>query len=164
MGFMVSKTKREGKEYTLEEALAHAQRLLASQERSASDMMERLTREGYPQNVSDEVVSRCLRCGLIDDSRFAELFVHRKMASGWGRERIGRELERHGIESYQVECVLGSLEPTLEIERALSLLMKRTISGKNPYQTAMRRLISKGFSIECAKSAVEMYYKTYRDH
>jgi regulatory protein len=163
MAFMVSNRKKEGKAYTLEEALAHAQRLVASKERSTRDMNERLVREGYSQDISDEVVSRCHRCGLIDDSRFAEQFVNRKIASGWGKERIGRELGRHGIEPPEVEHALGGLEPSLEIERALSLLMKRTISDKNPYQTAMRHLISKGFGYEIAKSAVETYLKTYSD-
>ena len=71
--------------------------MVKARERSSQDVRDRLCDEGFPRQVAHEAADRALRCSLIDDARFGEVFVRSKIRAGWGRARIERALEQQGV-------------------------------------------------------------------
>lgn len=121
--------------------------LVGRRDFSAAELERRLREEGYPTGVSAELVGRARECGLVDDARFGAAFARSKVAAGWGRARIERELERRGVSP---EAVEGWPEEFVsadeERERALALASRRRLTGSNDYVRIVRFLCGRGFS------------------
>lgn len=136
-------------ERRLEEVLCSrkAEGLLNRRDYSGKELEERLLREGYLGSIVEGYVSRARRAGLVDDRRYAAVFVRSKAAAGWGRRRIERELERRGIGTDELdEAVLEQLDEEAERARALDVASRKTFSGRDVYAKAMRFLCGRGFS------------------
>ncbi|HJA29312.1 MAG TPA: RecX family transcriptional regulator [Candidatus Olsenella pullicola] len=122
--------------------------LLGRRDYSSAELSEKLRTDGYPTSVVEELVERAVSCGLVDDARFGASFARSKVASGWGRLKIERELERRGIspdaiDGWPEEYVSSDAER----ERALSLARRRRLTGKNDYEKTVRFLCGRGFSL-----------------
>lgn len=139
---------------TLEEHHAHESvlRLLNRRDYSAHEVLERLARYGYDAAISKQTVMRAIECGLIDDNRYADAFIHARLAGGWGRIRIERELTRKGIE---LTSITGWPEAYLDEEdeerRALDVARTRRTASRNAYEKLVRYLMGKGFSVSICK-------------
>lgn len=141
-------------------AMTRAQRLLTVRERSSHELFSRLASAGYPDTVCQEVVSRCVRTSLIDDERFARVYVTNKKHAGWGRSRILRGLRQAGIDPCSYPDVLeDSFDEDDELGRAISLLERHRTSSSNPYRAHYAYLMRKGFSSEVSSRAVSMHLK-----
>ncbi len=118
---------------------------------SSSELAEKLRADGYSQVVVDELVGRAQESGVIDDARFADVFIRSKVSAGWGKVKISRELERRGIRADEVP---GWPEEYLSDEdergRALELARRRRLTGKNDYEKIVRFIGSRGFSLGIA--------------
>jgi len=146
---------------TLEPRLARERvlRLLSYRDRSAKDLRDRLDEDGYPAAVAASVVADLQRIGLADDSRFAH-GTARVLAQvrGYGRQRILRELEAHGVDpGLALEAVAEALPA--DDEEASALRMARAFASR-PNADVGRiaaRLARKGFSpalaLRAARSA-----------
>ena len=72
---------------------------LGRRERTVAEMRQRLERAGADEAAVEQVVGELREQSLLDDQRYATLFVQDKRnLEGWGRERIGRTLAERGIE------------------------------------------------------------------
>ena len=69
-------------EELLKKAKKKIERLCAVRERCTSEVSERLHREEFPEGVVEEAVAWAVRCGFIDDARFADVFVRSRLAAG----------------------------------------------------------------------------------
>lgn len=132
-------------------AKARVEALISRRDYSERDLREKLHLDGYTQAVVEEAVHRAAECGLVDDARFGAAFARSKLACGWGRERIERELSRHGVSP---ELIAGWPDDFIsteeERERALSLALRRRLTGKNDYEKIVRFLCGKGYTISVA--------------
>lgn len=138
-------------------AIAKAQRLIAARERSSCELRKRLMDDGFSEGTADDVVSRCQRASLVDDTRFASLFIESKKRQGWGRNRILHELEHHGIESDSADALCPDFDEDQELERALGLLQTHHTSSKNPYRALYGYLIRRGFTSTVANRALRRH-------
>lgn len=133
----------------LERSCGHerVEALVGRRDFSTHELAERLSRDGYPGSVAEELVARASSCGLVDDGRYAAAFVRSKVAAGWGRAKIARELSRRGIEA---EEVVGwpdeFFDAGEERARALDLASRRRLTGKNDFARTVRFLCGRGFS------------------
>lgn len=132
---------------------------LAARDRSSREVAELLAREGYDELSAKRAVERACRCGLLDDSRFAQSFVASKRRAGWGSKRIEHELMLRGVPDEDVRSALA--EPggeDVEFERALGLARKKRLSETNPTEKLARFLVGRGFapgiSLRAARRAV----------
>ena len=120
---------------------------------SRIELRDRLSSDGYPTSVVEQVVSRACEVGLVDDARYGAAFARSKILAGWGRLRIERELSRRGVD---VSEVAGWPEEFFnadeERERALALASRRRLSGRNDYQKLVRFLCTRGFAASLATS------------
>ena len=72
-------------------------RLACSRERGSRELIDRLVRDGFSQEVAESAVRRALDCGLIDDTRYGAVLIRTRVSQGRGRKGIEDELERAGI-------------------------------------------------------------------
>lgn len=119
-----------------------------ARERSSQDVRDRLCDEGFPRQIALEATDRALRCSLIDDARFGEVFVRSKIRAGWGRARIERGLERQGVSASTIPGYPWEFfSAEGEEGRAWSLLERRSVPERNPEQKLARYLVNKGFDM-----------------
>lgn len=148
--------KFQDKEY----AFKRLTRLCMQQERCTSEAKKRLARMGFPESVTATTVARAVNCGLIDDVRYGDVLVRSRIAQGKGLSGIRKELEHLQIDPCNINelCrIEAESDNETEINRAVSLLNKRSITAKNKRDAAYRRLITKGFSPSIAGAAVRRW-------
>lgn len=159
--------------------------LACTRERGSRELIDRLVRDGFPQEVAESAVRRALDCGLIDDTRYGAVLIRTRVAQGRGRKGIEDELERAGIaasdipgwpeeffsvddfdpfrvnanaEDDVVGCSFGSeSSDEQEIERALALLRRKPPRSKNVQASAYRKLVTKGYSTSVASTATRRF-------
>lgn len=154
------------RELEREAAWGRLQSLVKARERSGADLEGRLVSEGFPRPCAREAVERARRCQLVDDARFATTFARAKARSGWGRERVTRELDRLGVAPCDAQATLDELLPRQdEAARARELLARRRVPEVNPVPKLARFLAGRGFPPGIALSAAkERVAQEERDH
>lgn len=119
----------------------------------------RLVKDGFSEEAAAAAVSRAVRCGLIDDSRYADVLARSRISALRGLSGIARELEGLGIDPESVEpyAEAFALGDDWEIGRALSILESKPPRAKNARDAAYRRLVQKGYSSSVAASAARLW-------
>ena len=121
--------------------------LVGRRDYCARELARKLLEAGYPRDVVEERVGRAVASGVVDDARYARTFARSKVAAGWGRSRIERELERRGVaREVAVEATREEAGEEGERERALALASRRSLTGRNDVQRIARFLCGRGFS------------------
>lgn len=86
------------KKLTPTEAFSKALRYCAYQERSHSEVKNKLFSYGLFSDEVDELLSRLITEGFLNEERFAKAFAGGKFRmQKWGRIKIENELDAHGL-------------------------------------------------------------------
>lgn len=117
-------------------AKATALRLLATRDRSAKELKERLERRFSPDEAQ-EALEYLQQLGYLDDLRFARNFVeYRNLHRPTGNYLLRLELSAKGVKDSYIEQVLNP--PDVEYELALQLASQRL--GRLEREDALVRL------------------------
>lgn len=139
-------------------AFRKIERLCLVREQAGEQLRQRLARDGFEPDAVETAVARALACGLVDDSRFADVLVRSRLAQGRGRRGIAAELEALGIDADGVEALAaGDGDDAGEVDRALALLDRKPPRAKNRRDAAYRRLAGKGFSASVSSTAARLW-------
>ncbi len=146
----------------LQRALDAAYRYLNRRDRTEVEVRQRLEQAGTAAGVLEEAIAILREQQVIDDERYARLFVEDKRAlEQWGTDRIRRALRARGIDGDVIEQALAGDEPAVdELKRALELLHTRFPSppqDRRERDRALGVMLRKGYDPEVALDALAAY-------
>ncbi|MCL2340019.1 MAG: recombination regulator RecX [Actinomycetia bacterium] len=134
-------------DFSLAAAAAKCERLLAYRERSSAEIKQRLLRDGFAESISQTMMERLIQSGLVDDDRFARLFIDAKRRQGWGQRRISQALQQLGIQAEGFAEQFAVLQDdAVELARAQSALQHYHGRSRDPYSGRYRFLLSRGYT------------------
>lgn len=114
-----------------------------------------LIKKGYLYVVAIEVVKKLSSYGYVDDKDYATSFVNEKSKNN-GKLLIKMQLRAKGVDEKTAENAVGEIED--ETPNAIAVAKKYMRSKENNRDNLLkcyRYLLSKGFSFESAKSAID---------
>lgn len=144
--------QRKKKKITPTEALAKIYKYCAYQERSHHEVKNKLFEYGLRSDEVDELLSRLITEGFVNEERFARAFAGGKFRmKKWGRLKIENELTFLGLSKKNIAHGLKEIE-TDDYEKALRHLLKK----KNDLLTEPDAFIKKN---KLAKYAIGRGYE-----
>ncbi|HTY20903.1 MAG TPA: regulatory protein RecX [Geobacteraceae bacterium] len=121
------------------QALAVAMGMLARRDMSSTELLRRLARKGFSDELSEETVSRLRESGYLDDRRFARLWAESAIRNGRGfGPRLRLELARQRVPEEIATEVLDSLSAEYDEMETLASLLARKFSGFTPSSASDR--------------------------
>ena len=121
-------------------------RLLTARARTRAELAGQLAKRGYPDDLSTRVLDRLTDVGLVDDTGFAEQWVHSRRANaGKGKRALAAELHTKGVDNDVITSVLGGINPAAERGRAEQLVrakLRRETLGDDSDARVSRRLVA----------------------
>lgn len=132
------------KKLTPSEALARAYRYCAYQERSHSEVKNKLYEFGLSRNDVDELLSRLITEGFLNEERFAKAFAGGKFRmKKWGRLKIVDELERHGLTANCIRLGLKEISEDDYRDTLTDILQKKSEQLNEENEFVRRDKLSK---------------------
>ena len=129
-----------------EQAHAACLRLLTVRARSRAELAGRLAKRGFPDDVTEAVLTRLAGVGLIDDDDFAAQWVRsRQTYAGKGKRALAAELRTKGVDAEVIAAALEGLDPGTEQARAEQLVerkLRREALGDGDDPKIIRRLVA----------------------
>lgn len=125
-------------------------------ERSTAEIVGWLADRDYGPEEIEAAVCRLIEDGLLDDERFARLYLEDKRdLAGWGQERIAAGLRERGIDRHLVERICDEVHGE-QVERALTQLAERgaRIDDDRGRERALGFLTRRGYGYEVAHDAI----------
>lgn len=137
-------------EILLKRARDRALYLLQSQGRTKAEMIQKLQKDGYPDDVIREVMSFLEEYHFVDDSSYTENYIHVNK-SGKSPRQIVFELQQKGVDKDTISRMLEEA-PINEDDTVRALLKKKT-GGQIPADWKERQKLAaflgrKGFSFD----------------
>lgn len=127
--------------------------LINRRDYSSHELRKKLLADGYWRDIVETCVARAVETGIVNDTRYADVFIHSKAYAGWGRSRIERGLAQKGIDPADIPGWPDVYLPEEgEGERAYEVASHRRFTGKDPYAKVVHFLGSRGFSLGVAHS------------
>lgn len=145
-----------------EQAHALCLRLLTARARSRAELIGKMAKHGYPDEVAEAVLSRLVSVGLVDDEDFAAQWVRsRHMYSGKGKRALAAELRTKGVDAEVIAAALDGIDAGAERGRAEQLVerkLRREVLAEGDDPKVMRRLVGmlarRGYSQAMAVAVV----------
>jgi regulatory protein len=156
------------RERALQKALDLAYAYINRRERTVAEVRSQLERKGVSEADADAAVELLIEQHLLDDERFAQLFISDKRElEQWGAERIRRGLSARGIDRELAEQALTADPDVIdhdshggELARALELLRRRFPDPpreRRDRDRALGMLLRKGYEHELAIDALDAH-------
>jgi len=153
---------QDARESTYQQAL----RWIQYRDRSKAEIQRNLQRRGVSEEIIDEVMGRLQRSGLIDDGRFARLWVeNRNEFRPRSRRALSYELKEKGLDQAEVDGVLVNFDDS---EAAYSAAHRyahklQQLPWQAFRQKLFRHLARRGFDYDTAKDAIARVWAEWND-
>lgn len=131
----MEKAKKRGKQYVL--------RLLTIKDRTTKELVEKLRRKGYDEDIINTVIAEMKTLGYVDDKQYAMHFAElRATYDKFGPYRICAELRKRGIPKNMAQDVVSNIfregrEEANALELAKEWIARKGIEDK---EKSVRRL------------------------
>ncbi|MDO4594124.1 MAG: regulatory protein RecX [Tissierellia bacterium] len=130
--------------------------------RTTFEIINKLKKEKYNQNIIDEVIKFLNKYNLLDDKKYIEDYINDKMTfNRMSKKKIAFNLKSKGLDSYLVDTLLNEVDEKIEYENCLYLLKKK-IRGDLSFQMkqkAYRYLTYRGFSYDIISDCINEVFK-----
>jgi regulatory protein len=160
---MFKKGKPLKKPGDVDHAYDYALFLLNLSMRTERELREKMATRGYFPEIIDEVVGKLFKDRYLDDARYAEVYIESmKRYKYYGGYMMKKRLFEKKVPKEIIEEKLSELlskEDELEIatryvEKNFAPLKEVAKFEYDEKQKVMRRLISRGFNLDIAKTLV----------
>jgi len=148
------------KKYSPEQAWSKALKWCAYQERSQQDVRDKLYDYGLHEREVEELISRLIQEGFLNEERFAIAFAGGKFRIlGWGKVKIKLALKQKRVSDYCIKKALSQIDDKAYIEKLKKVVLKRSKeikekdTFKRNYKLAQYAL-SRGFEQDLVWSIV----------
>jgi len=134
---MFEEGEKKKKRLTPAEAFSKILKYCAYQERSHSEVKDKLFSFGLHTNEVDELLSRLITEGFVNEERFAKAFAGGKFRmQKWGRVKIENELSALGLSG---NCIKRGMKeiPDDDYRKTLQQLLEkknRLVSESDPFK------------------------------
>lgn len=131
--------------------------------RSIKEIKDYLLKKEEDTNLIDEVISRLIKMGYLDDRRFTEAYIKDKLNfTSWGDYKIINELNKLGISSLYIEDNTDLLNDDILNERMRKIIDKdirtnKKYSGLKLKNKIYNHLLTSGYSKEKVISLINSY-------
>ena len=137
-------------EILLKRARDRALYLLQSQGRTKAEMIQKLQKDGYPDDVIREVMSFLEEYHFVDDSSYTENYIHVNKSRKSPRQ-IVFELQQKGVDKDTISRILE--EAPINEDDTVRVLLKKKTGGQIPADWKERQKLAaflgrKGFSFD----------------
>jgi regulatory protein len=145
----------------LAEALKLANGFIGHRPRSTSEVRQRLRRAKLDSDVIDAAIEKLLAQGLLDDKRFASLWVENRTAFKPRSPRmLEMELRQKGVDRATVQDTLDTSEGLDETQLALEAGRQRshrlTTSDRDAFERSLSAFLARrGFGYEAVRAAID---------
>ena len=123
--------------------------LVSRREHSRHELMQKLDKR-YPETspIIEEVLDKLEINKILDDERFAEMYLNSRARKGFGPKKIEMELNSRKVNSLFISNAIEAYESWLENAQTV---LKKKFKDQKPvdYQSKMKQkqfLFSRGFS------------------
>ena len=135
-------------------------RRLGSRARSVAELRQYLLDQAVLEPVVDQVISRFIEVGLLDDAGFARAWVEtRQISRSTSKSALRRELIEKGISEEIISNILAEIEPDdYEVAMGFALRRVKTMSGLDQLTVTRRlsaQLARRGFGSAVIRRTVE---------
>ena len=131
--------------------------------RSIKEIKDYLLKKEDDTDLIDEVISRLMKMGYLDDRRFTEAYIKDKLNfTSWGDYKIINELNKLGISSLDIENNIDLLNDDILNERMRKIIdkdirTKKKYSGLKLKNKIYNHLLTSGYSKEKVISLINSY-------
>jgi regulatory protein len=131
--------------------------LLVRREHSRKELGRKLAARGVEPTEAQAAIDKLAEAGWQDDSRFAELLVRSRAASGHGPVHVRAELRMHGLDSDAVAAAMDGFDG--DWNAIARDLVRRRFDAKATQALAGQRkaadfLLRHGFAMEQVRAAL----------
>ena len=117
--------------YTIEEALSKLQNYCAYQERCHQEVYKKLKEMRMIPEAIDQIIVSLIKHGYLNESRFANTYVHDKFKQKkWGKRRLISELRKRDISKVNINNAIEKIFYKEYIEVFDELAEKRLLQIK----------------------------------
>lgn len=144
----------------ISKARMYALKLLSYRERSEWEIKKRMKRKGYQKEIIEDTLDYLKEQGLINDERFARIWIEDRIKGGYGRRRIYYELSEKRVDKEIVDELIKKLCPRVnEISTAFHLIEKNKRFLKEEKNSRIRKISAflerRGFSFDIINEVIE---------
>lgn len=143
------------------EALARIMRYCAYQERSHQEVKRRLFDYGLFASQVDEILSKLIADGFLNEERFAKAFAGGKFRmKKWGKLKIEQELKSRGLTERCIRSGLQEIDAA-DYRKSLVLVVRKKIKETHEHNLLAKRnkvarfAIGKGYEPELVWETVK---------
>ncbi len=154
------------KHLTKEQAIQKLRQYCAYQERSHSEVKQKLWELGVWRSEHDEIIASLIEDDYLNEERFAKAFVGGKFRmKDWGRKKIYYGLKEKGISDYLIKQAMKEIDED-QYRKSLQELAEKKYESLKGEQYLMRKkktmdyLLQKGYEPELVTGVVNSFGKT----
>jgi len=139
-------------EYSLPALISRAERYCAMAEHCISDVALKLRQWGCRPEDEQTVLEHLTQSGYIDEQRYANAFVHDKVAyQGWGRNKLKAGLFAKFVDEATIDAALKTIDAA-DYRRALNKAAAQKKGATR--EQLLRFLLQRGFTFDDIHSII----------
>lgn len=142
-------------------AQSYSLRLLSIKLRTEKELKEKLFQKSYPNEIIDQLIDKLIQSKLIDDERFASLWIeNRKNLKNKSTYVIRQELKIKGVSEEIINNALSKGTTSSDLESAKKLLERKSHlfskkTGRDKTLKQQQFLARNGFSWDVIKKVTK---------